>query len=448
MDGQELGAGTDIREVVRSRSISMVFQPVFDLTTDEVVGFEALARGPRNSPLESPYALFEQAHAHGLTAELDWVCRAAAAKAFLDADAPPALTLLVNADPLSFGEPCPSDLLPVIHRAEETLRVMVEVNDRALAHDPAELMLAEERARSLGWGLALDDVGSGADAVGMLPVVRPDVVKVDLALLRKVSDVDAAGVVLSAMRHVERTRAALCVESIETADDVRRARALGAVYGQGRYLGEPVALPPTLSAPRRPIPLVTPPLGDRFSRTPWDLLDSDDFRRMDRTQFVELAHMIANATTAPGAAPVFLAGLGARPLDREQAAEFPHQDATLLAAAFGVGLEQAPLPRLRGVGLQRDDPLSSAEFLVVISAVGVFALVGMPQADGSIRALITQERPTVLHMARHLLRRIPRAGSDGMALPPPEPMEAVEQHVDPHETAAETSRGRRLFPRR
>ena len=140
----------DIAAVVRSRAVTAVFQPVFDLSTTEIVGFEALARGPQGTSLESPGGLFGAAHAHGLTAELDWVCRAAAFAAFLEADAPPALTLLVNALPESFGTECPQDLLPVVRRAQAVLRVMIEVNDRSLAADPAQLLVAEHRARSMG----------------------------------------------------------------------------------------------------------------------------------------------------------------------------------------------------------------------------------------------------------------------------------------------------------
>ena len=440
--------GNDIVEVVRSRAIFPVFQPVFDLTSTEIVGFEALARGPEGTALERPGALFGAAREHGLTAELDWVCRAAAFGAFMQADAPPALTLLVNAEPESFGTECPGDLLPIVHRAEELLRVMVEVNDRALAADPAELLAIEHRARSMGWGIALDDVGSGHGAIAMIPVVRPDIVKIDLNLLRTVSDADASAVILAATRHVESTGAALCVESIENDEDRHWARALGAKYGQGIYLGAPMALPQDLRAPRQPLPLVAPPADVASGDTPWGMVEGLETHAMSPDHFVEWARIVARGAIAPGVAPVILSGVGRGAFDADVAATFPHEAVPLLSVAFGVDISDEPLPGLRGVRLTDADPLADTVFLVVLSEVGGIALLGKGQADGRILSVMTQATAVVEDIAHHLIRRIPRFGSDGAALAPPVPRDVEHQEANVAEPQSETVRGRRLFNRR
>ena len=95
-----------------------VFQPLIDLDSGDAVGFEALARGPAGSTLESPGALFEAAYGSGRVAELDWVCRAAAFEAAARAGLEPALRLFVNCEPASLGVPCPDDLWPVVDVAE------------------------------------------------------------------------------------------------------------------------------------------------------------------------------------------------------------------------------------------------------------------------------------------------------------------------------------------
>lgn len=440
---------SEIAEVVRSRAVTVVFQPVFDLSTTEIVGFEALARGPQGTSLESPHGLFGAAHEHGLSAELDWVCRAAAFTAFMEADAPPALTLLVNALPESFGTECPHDLLPAVHRAEDVLRVMIEVNDRSLAADPAELLVAEHRARSMGWGIALDDIGTGRGAIAMIPIVRPDVVKIDLAMLRKVSEAEASSMILAATRHAELTGASLCVESIENEGDARWARALGAAYGQGHHLGRPGPLPSDLRPPRRPIPLIAPSEGELTGATPWEMIADLEPRRLDPDHFVEWARIVARGSIAPGAAPVILAGAGRGGFDDGVAATFPAQATPLLAVAFGVGVGVSlePIPGLRGVQLDPADPLAQTLFLVVISANGVFALLGKAEPDGKILSVMTQDPSVVDDIARHIIRRVPRVGSDGAALSPPAAIaweEAVEDASDHLPQAAK----RRLFPRR
>jgi hypothetical protein len=67
----------DFRLVLDERALQPVFQPLIDLENRRVLGYEALARGPMGSALESPAALFGAAYRAGRVAELDWACRAA-----------------------------------------------------------------------------------------------------------------------------------------------------------------------------------------------------------------------------------------------------------------------------------------------------------------------------------------------------------------------------------
>lgn len=132
--------------IVDQRDVSMVFLPVIDLRSGQVVGLEALARGPAGTALERPTALFAAAAERGRAAELDWVCRAAAFTAVLATDIPPSLALFVNSRPETLGVECPADLTPVIARAEALLRVVVEITERDLAIDPQGLLTAVDRA--------------------------------------------------------------------------------------------------------------------------------------------------------------------------------------------------------------------------------------------------------------------------------------------------------------
>ena len=67
----------ELDRIIDGRAVRAVFQPLIDLGSGDAVGFEALARGPAGSTLESPGAPFEAADGSGRVAELDWVCRAA-----------------------------------------------------------------------------------------------------------------------------------------------------------------------------------------------------------------------------------------------------------------------------------------------------------------------------------------------------------------------------------
>jgi EAL domain-containing protein (putative c-di-GMP-specific phosphodiesterase class I) len=212
----------EFNNLLDTRNVYVVFQPLVDLVSGEVVALEALARGPESSALASPLALFAAAREVGRVGELDWVCRTAAFRTFQEAHLPPAISLFINTEPESLAEPCPADLLHFVTRAESALRVFVEVNDRALAADPAGVLAAVDRARDFGWGIAIDDVGVSRAPVAMLPIIRPDVVKLDLRLLNRSDAIDAAAIITSVLRHVETSGAVLLVEGIETKEDARR----------------------------------------------------------------------------------------------------------------------------------------------------------------------------------------------------------------------------------
>src|SRR5207249_11762376 len=109
------------------RLIHAVFMPLVQLETLEVTGYEAFARGPSGSPLESPGALFEAAEQAGRVAELDWICRAAAYRAALAGGLHPSLSVFVNTDPRAFKSGGPPYLQNVIWRAENTLRVVMYI---------------------------------------------------------------------------------------------------------------------------------------------------------------------------------------------------------------------------------------------------------------------------------------------------------------------------------
>ena len=206
-------AAEDFRRVLDRRAIQPVFQPLIDLDTRQVLGYEALARGPVGSALESPAALFGAAWRAGRVAELDWACRAAAFTGAVEAGLGPPFTLFVNAEPVSLGSGCPDDLRPAIELGRQRLRVVIEVTERAVAGDPARLLATVAQAREAGWGVALDDVGAAPASLAVLPFVRPDAVKLDMRLLQGRTTAEAAHIVNTVRAHAERTDAVVVAEA-------------------------------------------------------------------------------------------------------------------------------------------------------------------------------------------------------------------------------------------
>ncbi|MCW2684806.1 MAG: hypothetical protein JWP33_2719, partial [Blastococcus sp.] len=163
--------------------VRSVFQPIVDLDSGRVVAYEALARGPRG-PLERPDLLFAAARAAGRLAELDEICRAAAFRGAVEQGLLAPLTVFVNVEPEVLDSAPLDDLLAIAGGAPGTLRIVLEITERALASRPAELLRTVERVRSLGWGVAVDDVGADSMSLAFLPLLAPDVIKLDLSLVQ------------------------------------------------------------------------------------------------------------------------------------------------------------------------------------------------------------------------------------------------------------------------
>lgn len=204
-------------------TVRSLYQPIVDLLTGEVVAFEALARGPAGSDLESPAALFSHARQIGLEGHLDLECQAAAMRGALQQRLPAAMALFINAEPNWLDVPWPQHLASVREQAQDRLQIVVELTERALVADPARLLTAVERIREAGWGIALDDVGADPASLALMPFIEPDVIKLDLRLVQERTSTDIAGIVNAVLAQAERTGALILAEGIETEE--HRARA-------------------------------------------------------------------------------------------------------------------------------------------------------------------------------------------------------------------------------
>ncbi|MEO7369457.1 MAG: EAL domain-containing protein [Ilumatobacteraceae bacterium] len=174
-----------IEQVIETGSITSAYQPIVDIDSGQVVAYEALARGPLDTSLEHPDQLFAAAGAAGLTAELDWACRASAVRGALEAGLGSAAKLFINVEPSTLRTPVPSELEKLMDMATSALSIVVEVTERSLVSDPAALIGALSWIRTAGMGVAIDDVGADPASLALLPFIEPDVIKLDMSLVRQ-----------------------------------------------------------------------------------------------------------------------------------------------------------------------------------------------------------------------------------------------------------------------
>ena len=230
--------------VMDHRLLRTLFQPIVSVESRAVVGYEALIRGPAGSILETADDLIKQAYRQSRVVEFDWLARASASRAALACNLAPEDLLFLNIEPLALASDWHRDLLPGIEEAFSRFRVVLEITERSLDHDPRTLFEGIDRQRPTVAGLALDDVGADVRAMSMLPVIRPDVIKLDLKVTQNIPSRKAMRVLHFAYEEAERTGASILAEGVETEEQHEVVHALGVPLAQGWLYGKPTSDPP------------------------------------------------------------------------------------------------------------------------------------------------------------------------------------------------------------
>ncbi|MFW3173040.1 EAL domain-containing protein, partial [Geodermatophilus sp. CPCC 206100] len=421
-----------IDDVLATDAVRSVFQPIIELDTGRVVAYEALARGPQG-PLERPDALFAAARAAGRLAELDAACRSAALRGAVRQGLRAPVTLFVNVEPEVLDTAPLGDLLALADAAPGGLRVVLEITERALATRPAELLRTVERVRAAGWGVAVDDVGAEPLSLAFMPLLRPDVVKLDLRLVQERPGPAIAEIMNAVNAHAERTGAVVLAEGIEDAGHLHMARALGATLGQGWLFGRPGpgpvpgAVTGALALPAQE----ASPLSADADRSPFACLPpAVALREAPKALLIELSKQLEREALRLGPASVVAATFQeARHFTPSTTQRYRDLvERTGFVCALGEDLPVEPLPGLRGAALAPEDPIRGEWDVAVLGPHFAAALLARdlgddgPDADRRFEYALTYDRDTVVRAAAALLARVaPRrpAGARPAGVPAP-----------------------------
>jgi EAL domain-containing protein (putative c-di-GMP-specific phosphodiesterase class I) len=257
-----LSARPTAREILAARAVVTHFQPIYSAKQKSVIGVEALSRGrnPATAEIVPPAELFALARAEQLHVELEDLCRDTALRTFA-ALREDGLILFLNMDAKASGiAPGRNGLLFLnfdasaerqIEPAAEALMRRVRrfgIDPRGVAIEILESQFEDlDRlkwlARSLhqcGFLLVLDDVGAGHSNLDRIPIIRPDVLKIDGSLIRQIDRDYHRQETVKSLTHLARRIGAIVVaEGVETEAEALAAMELGVDMLQGFYLARP-----------------------------------------------------------------------------------------------------------------------------------------------------------------------------------------------------------------
>jgi len=230
-----------LKEIIMSESVDTHFQPIVNMKDGSIFAYEALTRGPKGSPMESPLMLFGIAEKANLSFELDRLCRK---KAIMNAKGlDKSQKLFVNTFPTTMHDPeFKGDVLQQLLSSVGLVgsNIVFEITERFAIENYALFQREQAYYSNLGFGLAVDDIGTGYGSLEAIANLKPEYVKVDISIIRGINESNVKQELLKAVMDIGRkVRAKILAEGIETQEELDVTRALGVDFAQGYRLAKP-----------------------------------------------------------------------------------------------------------------------------------------------------------------------------------------------------------------
>jgi EAL domain-containing protein (putative c-di-GMP-specific phosphodiesterase class I) len=246
-----------LNEVLASRLISSVYQPIVDIFGRRLVGWEALSR-PTGGNFDNIEQLFKAAYESQSIWPLERLCRDRAMEGLHDLK--DGELLFLNVEPDSIYDPqFRSDrTLRLLQQARLTPeRVVLEMTEHSAVKDFTAFRQTLTYFRSLGFRLAIDDMGSGYSGLVSVAEIQPEFVKIDMSLIRDLHTRPLKRELVDTINRFSRNSGIQVIaEGIETVEELEVLREIGVSMGQGYLFARPGSPPPepdmTHLAPARP----------------------------------------------------------------------------------------------------------------------------------------------------------------------------------------------------
>ena len=234
------GADRVVMHLLANRSVVSVYQPIVDLSTRAVAGYEALARPRGASPDTSVEAIFAAAHRLGVDRDLDWLCRRAAVKCAREL--PDDTAIFVNVSIPALLDPVHGVdqmllLLRWARRSPE--QTIIEITERDAVLDIQRFREVLRAYRAEGFRFALDDVGQGHSTFEVLAASTPEFIKISASFSEVGDHPGEHSATRAAVAFARDTGGTVIAEGLETEERVALAAELGVTLGQGWALGRP-----------------------------------------------------------------------------------------------------------------------------------------------------------------------------------------------------------------
>lgn len=233
----------ELEQILKFEDISTVFQPIVSLIDGNIIGYEALTRGPENSPLRNPEKLFSAAQTYNRLWDLECLCRSKAIEKAHCIDNNK--YLFINVDPYIFKDEkykkgFTKEFLAKYNMSPES--IIFEITERTCIKDYKSFKAALDNYLEEGYKIAIDDTGAGYSGLKMLSETKPHYIKIDMELIRDIHKDSFKQHLISGLVGLSNsTNMRLIAEGIEVNEELVKLIELGVHAGQGYLLQRPTA---------------------------------------------------------------------------------------------------------------------------------------------------------------------------------------------------------------
>ena len=244
---QQFTIETSLRRAIEAKRLTLAYQPVIELRTGRVCGFEALTRWREDGVDIAPSSFIPVAEESGLILPLGRWALEEAARTLRAWDAragrPIPGRMAVNVSAIQIAR----DDVPAM--LKETLaaqgiapeRMVLELTESAIIADPDRAAQAMDAVRAIGATIALDDFGTGYSNLAYLQRLPIDVLKIDQSFITgMLGDRDKIGIVRAVLSLAESLGLKTTAEGVETVELAQTLTALGCTRAQGYFYAAPL----------------------------------------------------------------------------------------------------------------------------------------------------------------------------------------------------------------
>ena len=226
-----------ITEVLNNHEVKTVFQPVFHVDQQKVIGYECLSRFT-STPYRTPDVWFQQAESVGLGEELEIMAIEAAIDKMSAFSNNTSFSLNISPEYVINGAVERALTQHILDK-----KIVLEVTEHAQITDYRAFRNAVESLRNQGVRLAIDDVGAGYSNFQHILELGADIIKLDISLIRNI-DTDTSRKALTAalIAYAKETACEVLAEGVETQEEFHELVRLGVKKIQGYFISQPLEL--------------------------------------------------------------------------------------------------------------------------------------------------------------------------------------------------------------